>query len=223
MQKSKSRLLLAGAAVFIITFSLVALFFGYTIIQKVPGSPIRIACIGDSITEISNYPEDLQAMLGSNYVVGNFGVSGSTVLLGTNRPYMAQTRFLDAKKFSPDIVIILLGTNDAKESFFGSIENFSSQYKLLITQFQLLPSKPAIWLAYPPPVYPNEIGVNNQNIFEGVIPRIAQVADELGLPTIDVYTALTGHAEYFIDGVHPNHDGAYLIASTVYYAIEANA
>ena len=35
--------------------------------------PIRVACVGDSITAVSGYPSDLQSMLGNNYTVGNFG------------------------------------------------------------------------------------------------------------------------------------------------------
>ena len=46
--------------------------------------PIKIACIGNSITygakvanrENNAYPEQLQAMLGNQYQVRNFGVSG---------------------------------------------------------------------------------------------------------------------------------------------------
>ena len=48
-------------------------------------TPIRVACVGDSITQITKYTADLQAELGSNYTVGNFGVSGSTVSLSTAR------------------------------------------------------------------------------------------------------------------------------------------
>jgi lysophospholipase L1-like esterase len=55
---------------------------------------------------------------------------------------------------------------------------------------------------------------------EGVIPRIAEVAQELGLPTIDVYTTLVNYPTYFIDGVHVNYKGAKVIATDVYEAIK---
>ena len=50
--------------------------------------PIKIACIGNSITygagvsnrEQNAYPKQLQAMLGDAYFVENFGVSGNTLL-----------------------------------------------------------------------------------------------------------------------------------------------
>jgi hypothetical protein len=43
-------------------------------------APIRVACIGDSITE-GGYPQQyLAPLLGSGYVVGNFGASGMCML-----------------------------------------------------------------------------------------------------------------------------------------------
>ena len=61
---------------------------------------IRVACIGDSITQITNYPSELQTMLGTNYLVKNLGVSGSTVLNSSFRPYIQQEAFKNAKEFS---------------------------------------------------------------------------------------------------------------------------
>ena len=45
------------------------------------------------------------------------------------------------------------------------------------------------------------------------------MAKELGLTAIDVYTPLVNHPDYFVDGVHPNDEGAALIASEIYQAI----
>lgn len=76
--------------------------------------PIRVACVGDSITQGSGYPAKLQVLLGTNYSVGNFGVSGSTVTLNSTKPYMNQTAFEKAQQFQPKVVVIMLGTNDAR-------------------------------------------------------------------------------------------------------------
>ena len=43
--------------------------------------PVKVACVGDSITQgprQGNYPEQLGAMLGDKWEVGNFGHSGFT-------------------------------------------------------------------------------------------------------------------------------------------------
>ena len=37
--------------------------------NKPTTTPIRVACVGDSITQITKYTADLQAMLGPNYTV----------------------------------------------------------------------------------------------------------------------------------------------------------
>jgi lysophospholipase L1-like esterase len=52
-----------------------------------------------------------------------------------------------------------------------------------------------------------------------IIPKIQQVASDLGLPVIDVYSPMLGHPEYFVDGVHPNYEGASVIAETIYQQI----
>jgi lysophospholipase L1-like esterase len=201
-------------AVLIMSVVSTAAFFG-----AFRGRSIRVACVGDSITEITTYPTDLQELLGSNYYVREFGVAGTTVLADTYHPYISQHRFQAAKEFMPDIVVILLGTNDARVDNYKSIANFTADYKQLVSEVQALASKPRIFLVKPPPLFENDLYLRNDNLLEGVIPGIEQVADELGLTLIDVYTPLDGHPECFVDGVHPNYDGAAVIASEVYKAI----
>ena len=56
---------------------------------------IKIACVGDSVTygygienrKKDTYPAVLQNMLGANYKVRNFGVSGHCVQDSSDRPY----------------------------------------------------------------------------------------------------------------------------------------
>jgi len=182
-------------------------------------NPIRVACIGDSITEDPRYTSDLQSMLGPNYIVRNYGVSGSTVLIDTHTPYIFQNAFRIAKKFLPDMVIVMLGTNDARTDNFKSINNFVADYRKLISRIQAIESNPKIFLVKPPPIFDNELELKKVYFRDVVIPRIEQVANELGLYTIDVYSALENHPEYFQDGVHPNNEGATLIAEEVYKTI----
>jgi lysophospholipase L1-like esterase len=180
-------------------------------------SPIRVACVGDSITEGSYYPSDLQGLLGKNYTVGNFGAGGSTVLFSSDKPYIYRIAFQKAMAFHADIVVIMLGTNDATPKYYGKIDNFDRDYKMLIGQFKA--ENPQIWLVKPPPIFYDGLGPNSANLVNGVIPRIEQVATELGLPIIDVYTLLLNHPEFFTDGVHPGSEGAETVAAAVYQAI----
>ncbi len=204
--------------VLIILFTFVVVFLG-VVGDRVSVNPTRVACIGDSITALSSYPSGLQALLGVNYNVSSFGVSGSTVLRNSYNPYISQVAFQKAKEFLPDIVVILLGTNDARVDVYQSIDNFAADYMQLVSEVQALESKPEIFIVKPPPIFDNDLNLSSANLLEGVIPRIEQVATELGLTAIDVYTPLAGHPEYFVDGVHPNNEGAEVIASEIYKAI----
>jgi lysophospholipase L1-like esterase len=219
---TKRALLTLGIAILTVSLGSIVLFSGSRDSRTKPANLIHVACVGDSITEGSGYPVHLQAMLGDSYKVGNFGVSGSTVLLNSNTAYMKQSAFHKAKAFQPSIVVIMLGTNDAHETTYESIENFQADYKKLISAYQALDSDPQIWLVTPPPIFENELDLNETNLEQGVIPQIEQVANELSLPMIDVNTALINYPEYFGDGVHPSNEGAMLIASEINQAITSD-
>ncbi|MCX8153919.1 MAG: GDSL-type esterase/lipase family protein [Candidatus Bathyarchaeota archaeon] len=182
----------------------------------------RVACLGDSITEASGYPEYLQALLGNDSVVGNFGVSGATVSLNSYKPYYFEHAFEEAKHFEPTTVIVMLGTNDARTDYYQQIDNFISDYSRIIKSLQTLNGKPQIFLVKPPPIFNNTYELNGNNFVAGILPRIEKVANTFGLPVIDVYTQLANQPEYFPDGVHPNTEGAKIIANIIYSAIASN-
>ena len=128
---------------------------------------------------------------------------------------MNQSAFQEAKDFQPQVVIIMLGTNDAKDVNYRNIGSFTSDYSELIDFYNSLPNDQQIYLVKPPPIYSNNLGLDDSNLEEGVIPKIEQVADDKDLPTIDVNSVMAYHSEYFKDGVHPNTDGAEVIAYTI--------
>ncbi len=186
-----------------------------------PNYPIRVACVGDSITQNSGYPSDLQSMLGNNYTVGNFGVSGSTVLLNSWEPYMNQTQFQDAKAFEPNIVVIMLGTNDDLMDLHPYNESFESDYAELVTSFQQLQSKPHIWIVTSPSIFSNSSDLSPSYLTDTIIPKTEDLANKMNLPIIDVNSAFGNSSDLFIDGVHPNSQGATLIATEVYDSINS--
>jgi lysophospholipase L1-like esterase len=181
--------------------------------------PIRVACVGDSITQGSGYPDKLQMLLGSHYTVGNFGVSGSTVSLNSTIPYMNQSAFKKAEAFDPQIVVIMLGTNDANPEIAHSEDNFQADYTQLVNSFTDLDGNQLIWVVDSPPIFSNNSSYNNTYLANTVIPQVDNVANQMNLPTVDMYNAFGDHSDYFMDGVHPNAQGAALIAYNVYDAI----
>jgi hypothetical protein len=80
-----SRIKVLAAAILILLIAIaLAAFCNQTSTNVLVTS--RIACVGDSITEVSGYPSDLQTLVGSNTTVGNFGVSGATVSTTSDKP-----------------------------------------------------------------------------------------------------------------------------------------
>src|SRR5262249_35968283 len=75
---------------------------------------VKIACIGDSMTfgsglpdpDTQSYPAVLGSLLGDDFAVRNFGVSGATMLHQGDKPYWTTTAFADSSAWDPDIVII---------------------------------------------------------------------------------------------------------------------
>ncbi len=190
-----------------------------------PVSPGRVACVGDSITEGAgtkdnmSYPRQLQTLLGSQWTVKNFGVSGRTLLRKGNHPYWNEEAFQKAQDFKPDAVVILLGANDTKPQNWVYKDEFLSDYRDLVKIFQELPSKPRIYICRPCPVpAPGNFNIREDKILEE-IPMIDELAHEMNLGVIDIHAALLPTPEFIPDRVHPNNDGAAVIARTVYQAL----
>jgi acyl-CoA thioesterase I len=217
---SKWKITLAvSIVVMLAALSLVVVHSEYVASTVSSDKGARVACLGDSITQETGYPNDLQALLGNRSIVGNFGATGATVNANSDLPYYYEPAFRRVKSFAPTTVIIMLGTNDAHDDTYKLIDNFVNNYTRILTRIENYSSKPQIYVVIPPPVFNNTLGVNGTAYVEGVIPRIQLVAKQLDLPTIDVYTPLLNHSEYFPDGLHPNGDGAKVIADTIYKAI----
>ncbi len=185
--------------------------------QELANRTINVSCVGDSITQWSEYPTYLQNLLGKTYKVGNFGVAGSAVSTRWFKPYIEEPTFTDSKDFEPSIVVIMLGTNDAHTGL--TKDNFVEDYEILISDYESLPGDQEIILVKPPPIYDNTLELNGTSLQEEVIPLIERVASDMSLPVVDLNSAMMNHPEYFPDGVHPNSDGAMAIANEIDQAI----
>lgn len=189
---------------------------------------IRVACIGNSITYGSgisnrlkgNYPAQLGNLLGNDYWVSNFGVSGHTMLMKGDNPYMKSSSWKEALSFNPNIVIIKLGTNDSKPKNWAFKDDYEKDMQTMIDSLKNLSSKPKIYLSYPAKAYNQNFTINDSVIVNEVIPKIQKIAKKNKLTTIDMHAATDGHADLFPDGIHPNEKGAAIVAKTVSDVIE---
>jgi len=188
----------------------------------------RIACVGDSITFglgvpiTENYPAQLQQKLGDKYTVLNFGASGATVNSGGDLPYVAQPVYQEAVDSAPTIVLIMLGTNDAKSpNNSPELEaTFESDYRNLVQTFVKLPSHPKVYVLTPIGAILGDESLE-ATLATTLRPQIRQVGTELGLTVIDLESVLNGDpADYQDDGIHPTVAGYNLISTAVYNALE---
>ena len=203
---------------------------------------LRVACVGDSITYGVNlppgqtYPADLQKMLGPNAEVKTFAFPGLSLLsLPKGNPplhpaYVGTAYYQQALQFNPNIVVIMLGTNDG--SFpFGSGQSwpqvygprFTEQYQALIQSFRQLPARPQVFVATCPAVFGvNQYAISPVIVNETVVPYLVKIGTAAHAPIIDVHGATAAYPADFGDKVHPSPHGAMIIAQEVYSSLRTH-
>jgi lysophospholipase L1-like esterase len=204
-----------------------ALLFIFFVSIQANAQEKRLSCVGNSITAgygLSNpskdsYPSQLLGLLGANnWVVGNFGASGRTLLKGGGYSYWDDGQYSNALKSNPNFVVIGLGTNDSKKWLWDWLgaSDFKKDYKSLVQSFQNLSTKPDIWIFLLVPGEKADWAIYNTYI-DKVNVRIKEVALEMGLGLIDLHSAFDGHWPGWFqpDSVHPTAEGAAEIASKV--------
>ena len=186
---------------------------------------IKVACIGNSITEGADiepgkrYPDQLQAFLGNNYEVRNYGLGGRTLLKKGDASYWQEDKYMEALAWNPDIVIIKLGTNDSKPQNWIYSDEFETDYADFIDSFRQLPGDSKIYICTPIPVFREEWGVSQSIVSDEMIPMIRKIAQMQKVELIDLHTPLLGREALAPDGIHPNADGATVIAEEILKAI----
>jgi acyl-CoA thioesterase-1 len=198
--------------------------------------PTRVACIGDSITAgvgasslSKDWVSDLGALLGPSVTIANYGVSGTTMMKQSDSSYwntgdlpMVDTFVRNTGANASAAVIIMLGTNDSKDSATG-VDNwtataptrYAADYNSMIDELLALTPTAQVFLALPPPAFANGYAIDGTVIASQIVPIIRGVAADRQLPIIDIQTALTGMSSLFPDGVHPNDMGHMLIATAM--------
>lgn len=191
-------------------------------------SQIKVACIGDSITagyglsdpSTQGYPAQLNAMLGSGYTINNYGISGTTLLKNGDNPYWNQWSYTDSTNWLPDIVIIMLGTNDSKDYNWIHKEDFIPDYTEMINHYADLSSHPIVYVATCATVYgpggSGQWGITDAVVTGEIVPLQKQIASQTNCPLIDINSATKNMSGYFPDYIHPNTAGCTAIARQVY-------
>ncbi|MBQ6989214.1 MAG: prolyl oligopeptidase family serine peptidase [Alistipes sp.] len=192
---------------------------------------IKVACVGNSITygaginnrEQNSYPAQLQAFLGDEYEVRNFGVSGTTALYNGITPYINTESYKESLEFNPDIVFIKFGTNDAGVRNNKFRAAFGEDYRKVVDTYRNLPSKPRVILLTPirsflPEYHPDDV------IVKEIIPIINLVAYERNLDIINLHNLYGDKWQQHLmpDKLHPSSIGAAEIAAKLYHYLNVN-
>ncbi|MCK3683211.1 GDSL-type esterase/lipase family protein [Maribellus sp. YY47] len=189
---------------------------------------IKVACVGNSVTrgyllsnpERDSYPSQLQNLLGDAYEVQNFGHSGATLLSKGHRPYVEMPEYPEALKFDADIIVIHLGLNDTDPRNWPSYrDEFVPDYMALIDSFRTHSSnKPQVYICKMTPIFNTHprFKSGTRDWFWQIQDAIEQVAKNSKTGLIDLHPALYGRPGLFPDAIHPNEEGAGILAQTVY-------
>lgn len=184
-------------------------------------SKMRIVCVGNSITFGSglkdrareSYPAQLQALLGVDFEVLNFGVSGATMLKKGNKPYWKTPEYQQVLSSRPDLVFIKLGTNDSKQINRKEMASFVTDYKDMVHSFQGLATKPKVVLLLPVKAFSDtQFGISGTYMKDSLIAMVQKVAYDERLEIIDLYSLFADKESLLGDKIHPNAVGDGFIA-----------
>lgn len=197
---------------------------------------IRVACVGDSITygtripfcRERSFPVELQKLLGDEYQVLNFGLSGRTLLNSGDHPYRDEKFFLLSQAAEPNVVLIMLGSNDSKPYNWDAAA-YGKELAELVDFYKNLPGAPEVYLMAPPAAFVaagrTEVvyDIRAEVVRDEIRPIVFRVGEQTGVPVIDLYAATENHPEWFSDGVHPTDEGNHRFAESIYHHIGGGA
>jgi len=169
---------------------------------------ITIACLGDSLIALSNWPQILDSILESTFIHADYNVIASGIK-GEMAPGGYQRFDSNIAKYKPQIVIIGYGTND-----IGSGTDRFDYYLSGIVQ-KAKKINATVFLESLGYIDTNkEHGKSDWQNYQKVI---YQIGAEYGVPVIDIYTPLSQNPEaYLADWVHYTPEGSSVVAHTIF-------
>lgn len=211
----------------VILFMLLSIFM--TTKAYTQDNKVRIAFIGNSITigagvkipDVESYPSRVREMLkefyGDTCIVNNYAVSGRTMLKNGDFPIWNEGTFTQMWNSSPDIVFILMGTNDSKPYNWDvcGADQFTADYLAMIDTMKVRNPRTKFMIAFPPPAYKVVWDIRDSVILNGVIPIVDSISKIHNIPVVDFYTPLIDSVNLFPDFIHPGVEGSLVMAQMV--------
>lgn len=197
--------------------------------KALPGKK-KIVCLGDSITfgtgviwhrKRDAWPYMLERLLGEEYQVLNYGISGASVQKESDKPYRSDF-MKSVTGMKTEAIILMLGSNDSKACNWNS-EQFEKAYSETIERLSAFTKN--LYMMIPPRAFlvglrkKVKFGIRNEVVRDEICPILLRLAETHNVPVIDLYRLTEKHPEYFTDGVHPNWLGNKVIAEYVFEQI----
>jgi sialate O-acetylesterase len=188
---------------------------------------VKVACIGNSVTygyglkspERESYPAVLQNLLGASYEVENFGFSGATLLKKGHKPYYKTDVFAKAMAFKADVAIVHLGLNDTDPRNWPEYRSdFEGDYSWLLDTLKKQNPKVKLYVCRLTPIF-NEhprFKSGTRDWYWQIQELIPVIAKANQAQLIDLNAPLRNRPDLFADNLHPDQEGAAIIAQTVY-------
>ncbi len=208
-----------------------------------PSRPILMACVGDSITYGTGsddptkqcYPVYLQALLGDGYRVENYGVPGHSLIETDSSSFLCHEYFAESVSQKPDVVIIMLGTNDCRSQKWEDsaykdwsdparrVDFLAAGQKLIDAYRKANGDVQIIFATCPTVPQDGWLGTDwTDRIKAYGNPAIRELAEGNGCPVMDVFSYTEAHLELFEggDGLHPRNEGYQILAQGIYDLIK---
>ena len=201
-------------------------------------SNMKIACLGDSITEgaggATPYPTFLKDILGAGEVI-NLGIGGSTICSDHDDGVSAMSDRMDEIPEDIDLVIVIGGTNDNfyQASWqFGFMDwdtkgdgTFCGDLQLLMRRFKwLFPDTKVMFFTPPSNTKIDELKAANPNLLDQAkyADATVYIGAEEGTTVVDLFNQnfLNAHdktvaTQLLGDEVHPNTAGNQILAERI--------
>lgn len=195
---------------------------------------IRVSCVGDSLTygsgviktrEVDSYPAKLQKKLGTSHLVSNFGLRNATASADGDLPYIDSAQYKKSLESEPNIVLLMLGTNDSK-TYNWNPKSYEEGIKSLVQTYKNLDTNPTVYLMISPYCFSldgsdiAEYQVQPKVVAGKIRDIVEKVAAEEGVEVIDLYSVTVGKEEHYRDGIHFDAEGYKIIADYIYDIIK---
>lgn len=201
-------------------------------LMAVAQEKIKVACVGNSVTygyghknpAETSYPTQLQQLLGEEYEVRNFGHSGATLLNKGHRPYTSLPEYKAALEFAPDIIVIHLGLNDTDPRNWPNYrDEFFGDYTGIIDSFRKAhpDGNPKIIVCRMTPIFHwhRRFKSGTRDWYWQIQEKIEEITQHENLELVDLSRYLYSRPDLMPDALHPDVEGAAIIAKQVYSAI----